>query len=367
MENISASNIKLLVNYYNSNKVNKSKIIEYYKPVGGYLYCMFNPMYKYYGENVKKCGNSVDADKRKYQYTTSYLEESKFLLISEQFFDKTFAETLLFSYLSDYRMRTTREFFNCDINIVKDAFEKVKHFFKIYNNEKKLFNYLIENYNTYFTNGNNLLNIELTNDEIIELTKNILENKEIIDAHKKFIYLIKKKIEIRKKYLVNLIKDENYVELLCDENKFNKWILIYCMSLSKNELHNYINSVENFLNDLNDRDFIEKINICFWFENLLNFNRYKINDIKCDDVEKIKFIFNENVERFHYFYKNSSAKERIIKLLKNKINLINNLNLLQKFVADCYNGIIENIIKIEYKRKNITKHKKMGYYNFEKV
>ena len=46
--------------------------------------------YKYYGDNVKKCGNSIDTDKRKYQYTTSYLEESELLLVSEQFIDKSF-------------------------------------------------------------------------------------------------------------------------------------------------------------------------------------------------------------------------------------------------------------------------------------
>jgi len=361
MENISASNIKLLVNYYNSNKVNKSKIIEYYKPVGGYLYCMFNPMYKYYGENVKKCGNSIDADKRKYQYTTSYLEESEFLLISEQFFDKTFAETLLFNYLNDYRMRTVREFFNCDINIVKDAFEKVKHFFKIYNNEKKLFNYLIENYDMYFINNNNLLNTELTNDEIIELTKNVLENNEIIEAHKKFIYMIKNAIEIKKKYLTYFGDIENHTELLCDNEKFKKYIITYCMNLSKNEFIQYINNNKNLSNDINENYLIDKINAYFWLEEILNFNRYKIQEIKCDDINKIKKKLNENTDLLYFIFKNNEGRNKIIKSIKHKINLIKNENYLQKFIAECYNNAIENHIYYKYKQVKINRKLVGGY------
>ncbi len=62
----------------------------------GFLYCLHNEIFKFYGNNLYKCGNSVDADKRLNQYTTSYPLPSIILLTSDSFFDKSFAETLLF-------------------------------------------------------------------------------------------------------------------------------------------------------------------------------------------------------------------------------------------------------------------------------
>lgn len=363
MEEISSSNIKLSVNYYKSNKIIISEIIDYYKSSGGYLYCMVNPMYKYYGENVKKCGNTINIDNRKNQYTTPYLEESEYLLISEQFFDKTFAETLLFYYLNEYRMRNTREFFDCDIKIVKDAFEKVKNFFDMYNSKKKLFKHLLTNIDTYYIKYD-LSNTQLTKEEIINLTSDVLLNNEIKDSNKKYVNIIKKNIEIRKKYLDYFKCDSNYNELICDEDKFKKWIIIKCMNLSKEDFNKCIEINDNFQNDMNDNDLIEKIKTCYWFEELLNFNRYNINEIKCDNLEKIKNSFISNVDKFYLFLKNNASKERIMKLILNKIKSIKNINLLEKFIADCYNQIISDTIKINLKKIYKKRNYKNSYYEF---
>ncbi len=53
-----------------------------------------------------------------------------------------------------------------------------------------------------------------------------------------------------------------------------------------------------------------------------------------------------------------------MKSIKNKLTDIINLNLLQKFVADCYNSISEDAIKIIYHRKKINQHVKEKYYTF---
>lgn len=197
MENISPSNLKLLINFYNSNNVDENHIIDYYKPIGGYLYCLYNPMYKFYSENMKKCGNTIDFDKRIYQYTTSYLEESQYLLKSEQYLDKTFAETLLFHHLKDYRMKNTREFFDCDIDIIKNAFEKVKCFFQTHNTKKKIFRYMIKNYDMFFNFPNLfqeenyelhkekiLLSKDISDDEFNIINKKILTFNEINEVDK---------------------------------------------------------------------------------------------------------------------------------------------------------------------------------------
>lgn len=77
---------------------------------------------------------------------------STILLTSDSFFDKSFAETLLFFYLKDYKFKPNREFINCDFEIINDAFDKVKHFFSIHNTKQSLIDYLSNdaNYKKYF-------------------------------------------------------------------------------------------------------------------------------------------------------------------------------------------------------------------------
>ena len=100
MEKISNSNIKLILEYYfkNKNVITPMELYHFYKPNQGFLYCLFNEIFKFYGDDLYKCGNSVDTDKRLCQYTTSYPMPSEILLTSDSFFDKSFAETLLFYY-----------------------------------------------------------------------------------------------------------------------------------------------------------------------------------------------------------------------------------------------------------------------------
>lgn len=75
MESISSTNLKQLLDFYVKNKRNiKLKdIIDYYTPIPGYLYCMFNEVFKYYGDDVYKFVNSAEPDKRLNGYTTSYI------------------------------------------------------------------------------------------------------------------------------------------------------------------------------------------------------------------------------------------------------------------------------------------------------
>ena len=48
-------------------------------------------MYKYYGDDVKKCGNSEKPLNRICQYTTSYIDSCKIIKVSNEYFDKCVA------------------------------------------------------------------------------------------------------------------------------------------------------------------------------------------------------------------------------------------------------------------------------------
>jgi hypothetical protein len=69
-----------------------------------------------------------------------------------------------------------------------------------------------------------------------------------------------------------------------------------------------------------------------------------------DNIDNIKKIFNANTEQFYYIFRDNNCKNKTIKSVKYKIECIKNVNYLQKFIAECYNNVIEDIVKIKYKQ-----------------
>jgi hypothetical protein len=103
----------------------------------GYLYCLTNPMYAFYGNDVYKLGRSGDVSKRLNQYSTSYVDPPTIKYKSKKLRNCIIAEKLLFQYLDDFRMRNNREFFKLEFQTVKDTIIRVQN--EIIDNEDKLF------------------------------------------------------------------------------------------------------------------------------------------------------------------------------------------------------------------------------------
>lgn len=100
------------------------------------IYCIWNIIYQYYGKNIHKLGCSYNADKRLTQYTTSYIEPSKLLYKSNFLSNKMLAESILFDKLNDYRVSSHREFFNCDIEIIKSTINEINVLFEEHTEEQ---------------------------------------------------------------------------------------------------------------------------------------------------------------------------------------------------------------------------------------
>jgi hypothetical protein len=65
-------------------------------------------------------------------------------------------------------------------------------------------------------------------------------------------------------------------------------------------------------------------------------------------------IKNENIiENFYIIYKNNESKNKTIKSIKYKIDIIKNENYLHKFIAECYNKVIEEVINIHSRQYRI--------------
>lgn len=214
----------------------------------------------------------------------------------------------------------------------------------------------------YYDFGKKFLGVK----DIINVSKLIYRgNEKLIEP--KYIHCVdnlKEQIKIRQKYLHNIEDVVLYEELVCDENKFKQYLCKKFLILSKEEFDKKIIEIKNNdLETIKHDELIDKINTCFWFEGILNIKRFDINEIKIVDLENIKNVFIENIDKFYLIFKNTSTKSKNLTYIKKTINDINSLNLFQKFVADCYNYIYDDAIKItrkNKKQKNILK----SIYNF---
>lgn len=344
MDKISNSNIKLILEYYfkNINGLTMKDLYDFYKPNQGFLYCLHNEIFKFYGDDLYKCGNSVDTDKRLCQYTTSYPMPSKILLTSDSFFDKSFAETLLFFYLKDFKFKPNREFIKCDFNIIKESFDKVKQFFSIYNTKQLLIDYLMndDNYKKYFIKSSYFLSDE--------------------DKFKKNIDVI-----------LNII---NVLQINCDEmfnneEEFINFISKYLFELNYNKFIDIFNN--HYISFGKYKYVLDKINSLFIIEKNIGIQRLQINKINTNiNIDGFLDEFINNIDNFYVIFKGDEAKNKTIDSIKNRINKIKKIKLtfkyshFQKFIADCYNYICNESIKITYKRVNIDVNHKMSYYTF---
>lgn len=355
--NISNSNIKLILEFYfkNKNTINIRDLYEYYQPTQGFLYCLFNEIFKFYGDDLYKCGNSIDTDKRLGQFTTSYPEPSTILLTSDCFFDKFFSETLLFYYLNDYRFKSNREFIKCNLQIIKDAFDKVSHFFSIYKTKQLLIDFLLidNNFKMFFSKyicvpKNNLIQNfdDIDDNDIIEYNKSTDKN---INNKFKFIYDLSKQLNIDnvliyKNIFTNKIFRRHYfyfVDLINNNFNNDKINIIHKLYLSHNI--KYL-SLDKF-------HLIDKINI---------------ND---DEYNNITNIFRSEKSKPN---NNLNFKHLVISLLKNLFGQLNILNKKRKKnnYYDCkkcviYSWNIEKIyFFIDLHKKNNPKFEYNNMFNY---
>ncbi len=330
MENISNSNVKAIIDYYFKKNISIDEIIQYYTPISGYIYCIHNEIYKFYSDDLYKCGNASDVNKRLLHYTTPYPIPSQIMLMSELFFDKNLAESLLFAFLREYIFKPNREFFKCNIEIIKAAFEKVKNFFEKYNTKEKAINFLILNHNYYTYFPKNIYNQEKYNVDYIITDvdiDNFIKNNQIENN----------KMEYIKELLFKLNLQSN--DIICYKN-------IFTNKLIRQHYFNFIELVQ-FNKTENEKIIIIK-------------NLYLIHNIKYlslnnfDKIDKIKTTDNE--------FKN------IIKIFRSEKSIPKNNDQLQKFCIGLLKNLIGQLNILNVKRiRNNNKQKTIYLWNLDKI
>jgi len=148
LSTIKNTNIKAIINFYNNTQCDINILFNHYKPSKGYLYCLYNEMFQFYGDNVYKLGNTNNLKTRLHGYTTAYIQESTYKLTSSLLPDKELAEMLLFDYLHEFRVNQNREFFNCNFDKVIEAFNYVEQLFNNFNTSQDILQYFIHNHHS---------------------------------------------------------------------------------------------------------------------------------------------------------------------------------------------------------------------------
>ena len=199
--------------------------------------------------------------------------------------------------------------------------------------------------------------LKLKKEEIIEISKKIFLCEEIDNKYKYCIGNLREQVKMRIKYLQNVNDNNLLCKLVSDHSKFVNYINKKYFDLSKTEFEKKTININNndILHMIKDNDIINKINVCFWFEELLNINRLEIDKIINVDLVNIKKILSDNIENLYYIFRNNECKNKTIKSIKYKIESIINLNYLQKFIAECYNNVVYGLFLIKYKQIKINK------------
>jgi hypothetical protein len=110
-------------NYFVSKAQMHRSVRENNKTGVHYLYIIHNPMYRYYGSNVYKVGYSTDVERRVNDNCAFLLEKCSVLYKKEVSSMKD--EKKLHDLLHKYRMRQNREFFDCPLEVIKQAIDSI--------------------------------------------------------------------------------------------------------------------------------------------------------------------------------------------------------------------------------------------------
>ena len=187
----------------------------------GVVYVMYTKMFDYYGD-CYKIGSTCDISGRMTNYTTSYPDPVEMKYVSQNLKMYKNIETIVHYKLDEYRMNKRREFFKCDLEVIKSTIEEV-------------INYDSDNILQYFddtkTTKMNKLELDRLNENIkSQVIEEMIVGKSMEEIKNIILAKIEDELYVLKiKHCFNIIKMAGFVVFNEDKVKpnFNK-ILIYC-------------------------------------------------------------------------------------------------------------------------------------------
>jgi hypothetical protein len=123
----------------------------------GIIYALQNQLWQ---GNIK-CGLTTQRiEKRINNLQTSLFIDCELIATTNQLVNCKIYEFLLKKILKEHRLRSDREFFNVDIETIKEIYETFDYINSILNTEEKLNEYMERNFPEYFNKKRNIINTE---------------------------------------------------------------------------------------------------------------------------------------------------------------------------------------------------------------
>lgn len=95
----------------------------------GFLYCIFNSTFYHEGDIYYKLGYAFDVSIRLAGYTTYFLSPCEVMYVTPLIKNKKIAEKMLFDKLKNHRLLKNREYFKCDLEIIKKEMNNIAMIF----------------------------------------------------------------------------------------------------------------------------------------------------------------------------------------------------------------------------------------------
>lgn len=336
--------IDILHNIINDNKITEfnkllHKLSSYYVDESykylGYIYCVYHDTYKYYGENAHKIGCAQNIKERLAGYTTYYLTPIEIKFQSKKIEYYELVESFLFIKLKDYRFTDAREFFNCDVEIVKEKFNEIMAEIKSNN----IYD-LIINYSMNITKINNMRKI----------ITNFIKNNRY-----KFPSIIPKEMVLQ-----NNIDEIDEIANICNSSNLTEQeYLDICSNINDKlyekqlySLYKYI-IMKQYPNNSITYDFVQSIYKDF----NRKINRELLDEKSCILRQHSSWIIKKNmiikiIEKIGFKRLDRESFMKIIQDIKNSAELFKNLKYT------------ERLFNLDRKKTNISSIKQfMGFIN----
>ena len=134
----------------------------------GILYALSNEHW----DTKLKCGlTRRDLKKRISNLQTSLFYDCKIITFTDTLMNCRIYEFLLKKILSNYKIRTDREFFDIEPDEIKEIYESFNNINKILDTEEKLNEYIWNNHNEYFKSSRKRLYSEMCSSNSSSETK----------------------------------------------------------------------------------------------------------------------------------------------------------------------------------------------------
>lgn len=349
--------------------------------IKGHIYALDHNSFKSHGDHIYKLGCTDNLKHRIGQYYTAHLTRPTYKAESKILNNYAFAEMILFELLSQHRMFTRKEFFDCPLDTIKETFTKIEQMFEIKENRimlggvynaikqnivRGLINYTVKNDIQHDLNG--LLNTKLQREIITGLkVADINMLLEVQNETKSYDDISKKLVKTnRDKYIMDAYAIKNifclttlsytFLEDLAHADNIDKYCksLVYFANSTYRDDYtikrSYTLSVKSAELPIKQANMISAVAALFWDNGLLDDETIKAFSSK--ETNKVNSDKNMTKEQKEFIGSNIDTMRKLFESIKRKETPETQyqfIKWLDSIIGEFFGPFVRLVISKQYK------------------